>query len=87
MTQSSVKEILGKIATLKNQSSLQIIDSHIHSHDVMGVVHYSHMAKGEVGLEQKDYLRPGILEYFNYNKLEKLGSRIAFRLFPNLIDL
>ena len=81
MTKEAVIKILGKLQVLKKKTGIEIVDTHVHPGDVMGVVHYLETKFGNHHLSM-DYLEPGILEKFNYSKFEKFGSRIAFKIFP-----
>ena len=83
MTKQAVVNILTEVRKLKEKSGLTIVDSHIHPLDVMGVVHYSETRSD---CPDQDYLQPGILEKFNYNKIEKLGSRAYFKLHPRGVE-
>ena len=83
MTKQAVVNILTEVRKLKEKSSLTVVDSHIHPLDVMGVVHYSETRSN---CPDQDYLQSGILEKFNYNKIEKLGSRAYFKLYPRGIE-
>src|SRR3989344_198209 len=83
MTKQAVVNILTEVRKLKEKSGLTIVDSHIHPLDVMWVVHYSETRSD---CPDQDYLQPGILEKFNYNKIEKLGSRAYFKLHPRGVE-
>jgi len=85
MTKEAVIEILGKLQVLKKKTGIEIVDTHVHPGDVMGVVHYSEK-ESESNHLLKDYLESGILEKFNYNKFEKFGSRIVFKIFPGFVN-
>jgi len=85
MTKEAVIKILGKLQVLKKKTGIEIVDTHVHPGDVMGVVHYLETKFGNHHLSM-DYLEPGILEKFNYSKFEKFGSRIAFKIFPGFVN-
>lgn len=82
MFKFKIKEILNKVEACKKDFGFDIVDTHIHPYDVMGVVHYSDKF---IKHESEDYLSPGILEILNYGSLEKIGSKLYFDLFPKNI--
>lgn len=86
MNKTTASEILEKIKILKKKVSFPVVDTHVHPFDVMGVVHYSEQVLTPKEHVKKDYLKPGILESFNYSKFEKVGSRAVFKLFPDFIN-
>jgi len=77
------KENLLNIQNLKKDFGLEIIDTHIHPTDVMGVVHFDEIVDE---CRHENYSKPGILERFKYGPIEKIGSRIFFKLFPSQVD-
>ncbi len=79
MTKRKVIKILNEISIFKKDFDLKIVDSHVHPLDVMGIVHYSEVNHA---CPDGDYLKSGILEFFNYNKIEKIGSKLYFKFFP-----
>ena len=83
MNKQKIISILSKITELKKNTGLKIIDTHIHPLDVMGVVHYKNV-KNEY--TKADYLTPGILEKFNYDRVAKIGSKLFFDFFPEGIN-
>jgi predicted TIM-barrel fold metal-dependent hydrolase len=82
MVERNVIQIINKVNELKKQLHFEIIDSHVHPYDVMGVVHYSETIQSS---HINNYLRPGLLELFNYGRIEKLGSQIYFKFFQKSI--
>jgi hypothetical protein len=83
MRKHQVIEILKDVKRIKRGIGFDVVDSHIHPLDVMGVVHYDEII-GEC--RHEDYLKPGILELFDYSKVEKIGSRLYVQLFPKSVD-
>ena len=82
MTKNTVVEILTKLKKFKEETGLKIVDSHVHPLDVMGIVPAEEMTEE---CRHEDYLKPGILERFNYGKFEKISSRIYFKFFQNSV--
>lgn len=85
MTKGTVVQILREVKRFKEKTGIEIVDTHVHPEDVMGVVYYSEKESGSSRLP-KDYLESGILEKFNYNKFEKIGSKVAFKIFPGFVN-
>lgn len=84
MNKQKVVSILSKISEIKKNTGLQIIDTHVHSLDVMGVVHYADI-KNEYNTK-KDYLTPGILEKLNYGKIATIGSKLSLKFSPEGVN-
>ena len=82
MTKENVVAVLKSLRDRKKGGNLKIVDTHVHPLDVMGVVHHG---ETKHRCPETDYLSPGPLEIFNYSKIEKLGSRIYFKLFPGSV--
>lgn len=83
MTRDYVKIILEDVMAIKLRHNFKIVDSHVHPYDVMGTMHHESVQDGCVDV---DYLKPGILEQFKYGKLEKVLSKMFFKLFPKQVD-
>lgn len=83
MNEKKVISIISKISEVKKSMGLEIIDSHIHPLDVMGVAHYEDITQE---YKKNNYLKPGILEKLNFGKTEKIGSKLFFNLFPNQVN-
>ena len=81
MTKGTVVQILREVKRFKEKTGIEIVDTHVHPEDVMGVVYYSEKESGSSRLP-KDYLESGILEKFNYNKFEKIGSKVVYSFPP-----
>lgn len=84
MNKQKVVSIISKIAEIKKNTGLQIIDTHVHPLDVMGVVNYTD-TKNEYNIK-KDYLAPGILEKLNYGKIATIGSKLSLKFYPEGIN-
>ena len=85
MTKGTIIQILSEVKKFKEKTGIEIVDTHVHPGDVMGVVHYLETKFSDNHLS-KDYLESGILEKFNYSKFEKFGSRIVFKIFPGFVN-
>jgi predicted TIM-barrel fold metal-dependent hydrolase len=83
VSKREVIKIFSEIKHLKESNGLRIYDTHVHPYDVMGAVHPKNT---HPGCRDIDYLKPGILEYFQYGKTEKVLSRLFFKLFPEKVD-
>lgn len=83
MTRDNIKRILGVISNLKKRNGIEIVDTHVHPYDVMGAVHYEDVKKS---YKEIDYFKSGILEKLKYGRIEKIGSRAFFKLFPREVN-
>ena len=83
MRKEKIIKILDEIKDFKERTGAKIIDTHIHPHDVMGIVHHSELKNLNI---KKDFLKPGPLEILEYGGIEKVGSSIFFSLFSNKVN-
>jgi predicted TIM-barrel fold metal-dependent hydrolase len=73
---------LKEIAQAKKDEGFQIIDTHVHPLDVMGIVHHTETQKN---YKKTNFTRPTIMERLRYGRIEKIGTGIFFKLFPRVV--
>ena len=82
MNRGEIEKTLRDISKIKKETEMEILDSHVHPYDVLGVVGKDTIKKS---FEDEDFLKPGIVERLEYNKIERLGLTLAFIFFPKYV--
>lgn len=62
-------DFIQHIQRIKKDYNLEIIDSHVHPFDVMGVVHHSENKSKINDLKTDDFLIPGMMEKMHFGRL------------------
>jgi predicted TIM-barrel fold metal-dependent hydrolase len=83
MNKAHLLKVLTEIRKFKTQTGIEIVDTHIHSYDVMGIVHYSDIGGNKT---HKDYLEPNLLEYFGYGRTAIVGTKIYCKFLPENVE-
>lgn len=76
---SDVAKSLQAVKDLKQKLSFEIVDSHFHPIDVMGVAPHACAHDDEMGVHP---LSAGILEIFKYDRIAKIGTSIVSQIAP-----
>lgn len=84
MNKISLIENLEWLSKLKQQEGFSIIDTHVHPIDVMGTENNPNINNEKSITKKQDYLKPGLLEIFNYGKIAVIGTDITLKILPNL---
>lgn len=79
------KSFLEKIKELKKNTQLEIVDTHIHPQDVMGVVHYSEYENAKNIASRIDYDKPGLMETLHFGRAANFLSNNLFNLFKKTV--
>ncbi|MFA5830988.1 MAG: amidohydrolase family protein [Candidatus Paceibacterota bacterium] len=83
MNKTHLLKVLTEIRKFKAQTGIEIVDTHIHPYDVMGVVHYSDISGNKT---HKDYLEPNLLEYFGYGQTAIVGTKAYCKFLPGNVE-
>ncbi len=83
MKQERILEILKDIKKIKKELGFEIIDSHVHPYDVLGVADNKKEVKKS--FKNEDFLKPSILEFLEYNKVERFILTLGFFITPKYV--